>query len=358
MSDKEYTLNNDDDTKIENDNSDETTGFKEYSITSYGVDYDVDGIVRRLQKDDIKIPEFQRQFVWEQTRASRFIESLLLGLPVPGIFLYKDESQKLLVIDGQQRLRTLNFFYEGVFGERRRIFKLIGLESRFKELTYETLEDEDRRRLDNSIIHATVIRQDLPVEDASSKYFVFERLNTGAKPLVPQEIRSAIYSGPFNNLLEKLNHDENWRALFGKINPRKRDEELILRFLALYFWSDTYTPPIKAFMNNYMSQNRTLTMQSEVEIRQLFTPTVQTIRNYIGEDAFKPRRNINAAVLDSVMIGVSRRLQKGSITHSIRGAYEKLLANQGFIDATGVATADTDTVKRRIKLATEAFDTI
>jgi uncharacterized protein with ParB-like and HNH nuclease domain len=87
-----------------------------YAITSYGADYPVDSLVQRLDRDVIFVPEFQRKFVWTLKQASRFIESLLLGLPVPGVFFAKEaDSGKLLIIDGQQRLRTLQYFYNGVF---------------------------------------------------------------------------------------------------------------------------------------------------------------------------------------------------------------------------------------------------
>src|SRR3989304_6490807 len=92
------------------DERDELVPFK-YSITSYGADFDVDGLVKRIDRDDIFVPPFQRGYVWNINQASRFIESLLLGLPVPGIFLSKDDDRKLLVIDGQQRLVTLARFY-------------------------------------------------------------------------------------------------------------------------------------------------------------------------------------------------------------------------------------------------------
>jgi len=95
--------------QIEADYPEETVDVKQYSITGYGVDYDVEGIVKRYKRGDIEIPKFQRTYVWPVKRASRFIESLLMGLPVPGIFLYREKgSQKLRVIDGQQRLMTLH----------------------------------------------------------------------------------------------------------------------------------------------------------------------------------------------------------------------------------------------------------
>ncbi|MCG8349494.1 MAG: DUF262 domain-containing protein, partial [Chloroflexales bacterium] len=172
-----------------------------YSISSYGADYDVDGLVRRLKRGDVVVPDFQRQYVWTLTRASRFIESLLLGLPVPGIFLAVDpDTQQLLVIDGQQRLRSLEYFYEGIFRNERE-FTLKGVQPEFEGKTYETLSPEDRRRLDNSIIHATVIKQEDPKEeDSSSIYYIFERLNTGGMSLQPQEIRASIFQGLFYRL--------------------------------------------------------------------------------------------------------------------------------------------------------------
>src|SRR5439155_24071146 len=89
----------------------EATTDLRYQISSYGADYPVDGLVKRLRSGDIELPRFQREFVWPVTQSSKFIESLLLGLPVPAIFLSKDpETQKLLVIDGQQRLKSLLFF--------------------------------------------------------------------------------------------------------------------------------------------------------------------------------------------------------------------------------------------------------
>jgi hypothetical protein len=106
--------------EVENDNvndeaaSDDTVIPEPYDITSYGADYDVEGIVRRLRRGEIFMPSFQREYVWNQTEASRIIESLLLGLPVPGVFIATDLiTRRFLVIDGQQRLKTLLFFYTG-----------------------------------------------------------------------------------------------------------------------------------------------------------------------------------------------------------------------------------------------------
>ncbi|MGH2558524.1 MAG: DUF262 domain-containing protein, partial [Thermomicrobiales bacterium] len=181
-----------------------------YDITSYGADYPVDSLVDRLNSGAIYVPKFQRGYVWTIKQASRFIESLLLGLPVPGIFLARERgTQKLIVIDGQQRLQTIRDFYRGVFGDSQKEFALNlnspGVTNPLHGLTYRTLPEDDKRQLADSIIHATIIRQDEPSDGQSSIYSIFERLNTGGTKLEPQEIRASIYHGEFSRLLGQLN---------------------------------------------------------------------------------------------------------------------------------------------------------
>src|SRR5208283_2944711 len=154
-----------------------------YSITAYGADYPVDGVVKRIEAKDILVPTFnwepdadskvvgfQREYVWPRPKADRFVESLLLGLPVPGIFLVKEPSGRLLVLDGHQRLYTLKAFYDGVINGVE--YRLANVQERFVGKRYKELDLEDRRRLDDSIIHATVIRQDQPTDDQSSIYVI------------------------------------------------------------------------------------------------------------------------------------------------------------------------------------------
>src|SRR5690606_22344893 len=105
---------------VEDESLQDETPTASFAITSYGADYTVDTIVNRLKSESFFVPKFQRRFVWSLKHASRFIESLLMGLPVPGIFLYREaQTNRHLVVDGQQRLRTLQYFYDGNFGEKK-----------------------------------------------------------------------------------------------------------------------------------------------------------------------------------------------------------------------------------------------
>jgi uncharacterized protein with ParB-like and HNH nuclease domain len=331
----------------------------QYTISSYGADFPVDGLVKRINSGDIHIPSFQRSYVWKIDKASRFVESLLLGLPVPGIFLSKEqETNKLLVIDGQQRLRTLQYFYNGIFEPTKTEFALCGVQRQFKGKIYKKLEDGDRRLLDDSILHATVIKQDVP-EDDSSIYHIFKRLNTGGELLEPQEIRASIYHGGFSDLLNQLNENPSWRTIYGKKDSRMRDQEVILRFLAFYFYYENYGKPMKIFLNKYMRKNREFELQSSEEISKLFTVTIELIYKCLGSRAFKPIRGLNAAVFDAVMIGVARRLNRGGLRDidNLKEKYESLLKDNDFLNATSKGgTLSEKNVRFRIKLAIEAFN--
>jgi Protein of unknown function DUF262 len=343
-----------------------------YTITSYGADYPVDGLVKRLNSHDVLIPTFdpeseqsgslegfQRRFVWTTSQSDRFIESLLLGLPVPGIFLVKQTDGRLLVLDGQQRLRTLQAFYSGFL--RGREYTLGKVQKQYEGLSYKTLDVEDRRRLDDSIIHATIVRQDEPSDDQSSIYLIFERLNTGGTSLQPQEIRVALYHGAFVKLLRELNDHDSWRKLYGKKSSRLKDQELILRFFAMYHEGDRYQESMKEFLNRFMGKNSDLHYVSAAKLRPLFHETCDVIHQSIGSRAFRLERVVNAAVLDSLMVGIARRLQRGGPIVSkdnLIEKYEQLIEDNEYLNAVVKSTADLANVQKRLKLAVHAFSKV
>lgn len=330
-----------------------------YVISSYGADYTVDGLVKRIREGSVYVPEFQRGFVWDIKDASRFVESLLLGLPVPSIFLSKEaDTGKLLVVDGQQRLLSLRYFYDGIWEPTKREFTLKGVDPNFEGRTYKRLRDEDRRRLDDAILHVTVFKQDEPSEDQSGVYQVFERLNSGGKKLTPQEIRSAVHhSGSMRTLLHDLNLTVEWRAIYGPEDPRLRDQELILRFLAFFYDAESYKSPLVTFLNGFMGRNKNLDASRAGAMGKIFVDTISLVHNAIGKVAFRPVRALNAAVFDSVMVGLARRLIRATVADlvDLKERYDQLLHNQAFLDACGRGTAGEERVKTRIDLATAAF---
>ena len=348
---------------IDDTEADDTVAPVQYEITSFGADYDAEGLVKRLQRDDIFIPPFQRDFVWTQKEASRFVESLLLGLPVPGVFLARESnSKRLLVIDGQQRLKTLRFFFEEVFrpepeSDTKQVFKLAGVQKQFEGRTYSSLEEKDRITLNDAIIHATIVKQDSPEGEQSSIYHIFERLNASGRKLSPQQIRVAIYHGDLLDLVRQLNENSSWRAIIETRSRTLKDQELILRFLALYFDRGNYKSPMNEFLNDFADKAKRTGRPSIDSCRATFEKTIQLISRALGVRAFRPERAINAAAFDSVMVGMATRLERGSAPSEaqVKGQYDRLLGQERYMQLISRATANEKNVKERMKLAVEEF---
>lgn len=209
------------------------------SVTFSSQDFDVAGLVRRLTQKAMLIPQFgkhdaqietagfQRGFVWSRAQMDKFIESLLLGYPVPQIFLVRQTDQRLLVLAGQQRLVTVQRFTAGE--HRDKLFALANVSPDFRGLTYDTLPEDLRRKLDDSYMQATIVAADGSAEVNNAIYQIFERLNSGGTQLTPHEIRVALAAGPLIEYSEQLNSDNSWRHLYGNRSSRLRDQEAYSR---------------------------------------------------------------------------------------------------------------------------------
>jgi hypothetical protein len=326
-----------------------------------GQDFDAEGLVRRLGRDDILIPTFghaddrissagfQRGFVWTRSQMDRFIETLLLGYPIPGIFLVKQQDRRYLVLDGQQRLRTLQHFYAGVHDGREFVLRNVG--DRFKGVSYKTLHEEQRRQLDNSYFQATIVDTDGSEQSLEAIYQIFERLNSGGTQLTPHEIRVALYAGPFIDFLDELNRMPSWRQLYGKPSPRVRDQELILRILALHFDGESYTRPLKSFLNRFVAEHRMLTDLPIAEIRTLFEQAANLMLEGPGREAIRPRgRQVNAALTEAIFVGLLKRLTMpaGPSPEAVTQAVGAISDDPNVIDSTTGGTADEEKVKTRI----------
>lgn len=327
---------------------------RRHSLTTYGADYSVRVVVQQIKSSAIYVPNFQRQFIWSREEGSRFIESLILGLPVPGIFLAYDSAGKLIIIDGQQRLMSLYYFYNGILrGEK---FSLRGVAPDLEGKTYENLSYEDKARLDNQVIHATVVSPDDPKNDTESVYVLFERLNSGGKKLTAQEIRSSLYYGAFNEYLNEVVTTDIWAEIFGFSNDRFKSQELILRFLAFYYERSTYETPMSLFLNKFMSENREFGKYTQAAIHGLLFPALANVRNALGRRAFRVGGGINAAVFDSVMIGLVTRLKSDNLNSGeIREAYNSLLMDDKYLSAVRAGTAHKASIEARIQIAIDYF---
>ena len=335
-----------------------------YDITSYGIDYDVEGIVRRLQRGEIFMPPYQRSFVWARRVASRFIESLILGLPVPGVFLAHDPvTSRLTVIDGQQRLRSLQFYYQEEFepastDRARSRFGLTGVHPRLLNRSYLGLDEADRLNLDNAVIHATIVRQESPPDDDTSVFQIFERLNSGGTLLRAQEMRRALYAGPLLDRIQELNNDQDWRAVFGRPHSRLKDQEPILRFLALFFSRDTYRRPMADFLSRFAKAHRSGPAEFLEDAASLFLRTIRTFNQAKGARSFRLDRSLNAAVFDSMSVGLATRLHQSDFVPdpaAVATVHDHLLAEHEYHLAVSRSTADEAFLRVRVEQAIAAF---
>ncbi|MCS6524229.1 DUF262 domain-containing protein [Curtobacterium citreum] len=332
------------------------------SVTFSTQDFDVAGLVTRLKRGSMLVPSFghederitsagfQRGFVWSKAQMDRFVESLLLGYPIPGIFLVRQSTDnRLLVLDGQQRLVTLRRFYEGMHQGRE--FKLENVGVEFRGLTYESLDDALRFKLDDSYLQATIVHADGSDEVNDAVYQIFERLNAGGTQLTPHEIRVALYAGPFIDLLERLNTLSSWRVLYGKKSARIRDQELVLRILALFAESASYARPLKAFLNRFVAAHR---MQDGVvdQAGALFERAAERLAEIGPRVMRRPGGGqVNMAQAEAVFVAVMEGLQQGALASDLGAAIDQLVADDGFTSATTRATADKDAVTARLDLA-------
>ena len=335
--------------ETETDDDDEPQNVR-YEIMSYPTDYTVKVIYEKWQSSQLVIPHYQRRYVWNLTQASRLIESLLLGLPIPQVFLYREySSPTLYVVDGHQRLATIARFYNGKFSDNRD-FRLRGVNSDWNGKNYSELSEDDRTTLNDATLRSMIIRQIQP-NDNSSIYQIFERLNTGGTQLNQMEIRRVIFHGKANGFLEKLNENADWRALIGNSAPdtRYRDVEILLRVLALSENWRTYSKPMKQFITNYMESLDKSDVEHLKQIEQRFSRACSLVKAELGEKPFHLRQRLNLAALDSVMAC----LMESSVSpkSDLKSAHQELINNQRYLEAVERHTSDVSAIKERFELA-------
>lgn len=337
---------------------DEDEAFIEYDITTYPSDYTIATLKQLYDRGTIIVPKFQRKYVWSMKQASLLIESFLMGLPVPPIFLYVNDEKTYEVIDGQQRLLSLMYYLKGFFGPeddkgRRQIFKLTGLseKSPFLNLQFSELSQKIKDTLETSVLRAINIRQLSPVRGNTSVFHIFSRLNTGGTALRPQEIRNVVFRGAIVEALETLNKLPSWQAMLGlrSVDKYQRDVELILRLFALFEEWGSYEKPMKEFLNKKMKLNTGFQSAKAKRFQILFPRVLELIVEGLGSKPFRPKRVVNAAVLEAVFVALLEAPDLSA--ENLRERYPELMKSGKFETSIRGATTDTKQLQDRIETA-------
>ncbi|MGA2335005.1 MAG: DUF262 domain-containing protein [Terriglobales bacterium] len=282
-------------------------------------------------------PFYQRRPRWDPVRQSKLIESFIMNIPVPPLFVYESDLAKYEVMDGQQRITAIRDFYTNKL-------ELEGLEQ-WPELNgriYDKLPSEIKKGIDRRSISYFVLLKESAVtseEEALLRQQVFERLNTGGVKLSQQEIRNSIYHGRFNSLLLELVKHPAFRTAWGipaytadeDTNPsdeilnipmyaQMRDVEIILRFFALRH-AKHYKWGMAGFLDLYMVRTRKFTEEDIHGLNELFIKTIELASRIYGELLFRPwdserkawSQRSQVAFADAVMVGLSNHLDAGGV---------------------------------------------
>jgi len=355
---------------IESDLEDYYSDDDLYNIVSWGADLSYRELITMYDENELIKPEIQRKYVWNKSEASRFIESILMGLPVPNIFLAKKGETKLIV-DGYQRIMTVRDYVKGVFTKDNSIFGLTNSEkinARWRGKTFQQLKPDEQRRIKSSTIHTIIFEQRHPKNSDTSMYQIFERINTGGRILTPQEIRNCVYQGKFNTLLIELNKNKFWRDLYGRNEEdfRMRDIEFILRFFALNskeIWDrEKGQISLKRHLNLFMDEKNLESDEVLNEMKNDFVDTIKFIHENIGLDAFKnlSQKDPNVVVdrfhptiFDAISLATFLAIKNSGITNTedLSDRRINLLLDEDFQKYISERTTNIENIKGRIRYA-------
>lgn len=249
-------------------------------------------------------PIYQRDFLQDWKKASKLIESLLLEIPIPTVYLCQEIDNSFSVIDGQQRLTSFIKFLKNEF-------ELEGLQelSELNGKKFCELEKSIQKKIKSSTVHAIYLLK----ESQELKYEIFARLNLGSEKLKPQELRNCIYRGSFNNMLEDIAAKNTLlRTMFVQENSRKIYQEYILRFFSLKDFN-SYKSSLTKTMNSYMQVHQNDGESDIAEAKKLFNGTLDIVKQVLGDSAFKTfsydknlyLEKFSKTAYDSIMVAFS-----------------------------------------------------
>jgi hypothetical protein len=312
-------------------------------IEFFLTDYSVELLATKMRSGDFQIPDYQREDTWEPERKSRFIESLLIGLPIPFLFFWeRPQTGQLEIVDGSQRLRTIEQFVLGDFavGELDTLTELEGM--RFRDLP-----ESRQRKIKNRPIRGIILNEHA---DDQARFEIFDRINTGSKIANEAEVRRGALIGPFLDLVINLTNDPTFEKLAPmpekSIKLRAR-EELVTRFFAYGDGLDGYRDRPSDFlfqyarkMNGYFRENP----DAIAKYRQRFTDTMAFVdrvfpygfRKNPGGN-FTPRTRFEAIAIGSYLaIQQKPALAKPKLKPNV----ESWLSGKEFSDVTGSDSAN------------------
>jgi hypothetical protein len=325
----------------------------ERRLITQPLDLSVQTLSEQWDNKLLLLPEIQREYVWDNGKASRLIESLILNIPIPVLYFSETKDAKYEIIDGHQRVRSIVRYLTNEF-----MLSGVAVLREYKGLRFHQLPEREQRFLRMRTLRTILISVE---SHPNMKFEIYERLNTGAILLNAQELRNSVYRGTFNDLLHELSRSGIFRRMIGTKLPRKRmvDEELILRFFSLHSGLGTYRTPLKRSLNNYMDSVRNVNRDEVADLRRTFERATKMVDSLFGSTAFRVVNQdtgtiepaVNRALFDAQMLSscwVASDVEEIE-TERVRKELAGLFSDESFMDSIQRATGDRARTLKRIR---------
>jgi len=328
---------------------DRETGLYDYITKDYPFEviYSKYGEEENLEKT-LYVPSYQREFVWNNEKRSRFIESVLLGVPLTPFLVSEDENGRLEIIDGSQRIRTLISFYDNVL-RLRKLKKLDKLNSaKFKDIPKKI-----QRYFENRDFKIIIVDE----ANAEIKQDIFNRVNTSSEKLTDSEIRKGAYSGTFYDMILELKDDENFKQVCpvsSQKESRGEYEELILRFFAYKDRYKEFKHDVAIFLNEYLADMNETEFIKNDYIDE-FNKMVQFVNTNFPYGFRKDEANQSVARVrfEAISVGVFLALQENP---SLESPDMEWLNSEGFkIQTTSDASNNPNRLQNRIEFVRDGL---
>lgn len=347
---------------LEPDDNQEPFDFPppERRIVTQSYDLSVQTLVDQWQTELLVLPEMQREYVWDNARASRLVESLILNIPIPSVYFSETTAAKFEIIDGHQRIRSIVRYLGNEFA-----LSSLGVLSEYRGLRFFQLPDREQRFIRIRSLRAVIVGAE---SHPRMKYEIFERLNRGSVALNEQELRNSLYRGSFNQFLRRIVLDSAFREAIGTPKPRRRmvDEELVLRFAALDNRLAVYRPPLVHFLSDFMREQQNAGDGQVAKVENRFIQTIEKVFRLFGSAAFRVtdaegvplEPTVNRALYDAQMLTLASA-DLGEVVQQRTTALRrlaKLYEDTEFDDSIRLATGDRSRLLYRVGRVAQALE--
>lgn len=343
-------------------------------IRTKSLDVSFNELYDMYQNQELKIsPDYQRLFRWGEEKQSRFVESLILEMPVPPIFVIETDEGVYELIDGLQRISSYLHFRGEHLGETDDDYLVLqgcDIIEDLNGLTFNNLPKALQIKIKRSFVRMEVIKKE---SEISLKYHMFKRLNTGGELLSAQEIRNCtirLLGSEGMDFLEKCSRDENFKAVIKRVGSDKLstryDQELVLRFFAIKNDIESYKYPVTEFLTRYLEKITTKEIEFNYDKEfQVFADTFQMINNMLGEEAFSGKTSAgtirNEFVLyyfDGIALPIAMMIDDIKVSGKLDQIKECINSIKYGQELQSYKTGSINGVRARIRLFTEGVQKI